>query len=263
MVNNTISQDEFNVFMGISNVTKVKVMELYLIEGYTMNDVGYEVFGKDDRSFTVSLIHRCYNFSGRNGGKYRKGCKFQLEHNYIVSKKDIEEFIKRYPRGTFGNGITFEDFLIDKIRRYGTQSQNNVMNNNSGRLNRGISSDTGVRNNFSQELELDHAVNFDWSQMDQDLFGDRFNSRYGNSSDKSSVTYGSNNSIYSNNRRTNYKEGVQNNRRKRNPNILIVAIIFLLIFITMINSGTIFIYGDYALASFALTVIAFVLWWKS
>ena len=101
--------------------------------------------------------------------KYRKGCKFQLEHNYIVSKNDIEEFIKRYPRGTFGNGITFDDFLIEKIRRYGTQSRNNVMNNNSGRLNRGTSSNTGVRNHFSQELELDHKNNFDWSQMDQEI----------------------------------------------------------------------------------------------
>lgn len=264
MVNNTISQDEFNVFMGISNETKVKVMELYLIDGYNMNDVGYEVFGKDDRSFTVSLIHRFYNFSGRNGGKYRKGCKFQLEHNYIVSKKDIEEFIKRYPRGTFGNGITFEDFLIEKIRRYGTQSQNNVMKNNSERLNRGTSSNTGVRNHFSQELELDHENNFDWGQIDQDLFGDRFNSRCGSSTDKSSVNCGNNSSGYSNNRRrTNYEEDIKNNRHKRNPNILIISIIFFLIFITMIKSGTIFTYGNYGIAAFALTVITFLLWWRS
>lgn len=266
MVNNTISQDEFNVFMGISNETKVQVMELYLIEGYTMNDVGYEVFGKDDRSFTVSLIHRCYNFSGRNGGKYRKGCKFQLEHNYIVSKNDIEEFIKQYPRGTFGNGITFDDFLIEKIRRYGTQSRDNVMNNNSGRLNRGTSSNTGARNHFSQELELDHENNFDWGQIDQDLFGDRFNSRCGSSTDKSSVKCGSNNSSsgYSNNRRrTNYEEDIQNSRHKRNPNILIISIIFFLIFITMIKSGTIFTYGNYGIAAFALTVITFLLWWRS
>ena len=133
MVNNTISQDEFNVFMGISNETKVKVMELYLIEGYTMNDVGYEVFGKDDRSFTVSLIHRCYNFSGRNGGKYRKGCKFQLEHNYIVSRNDIEEFIKIYPRGTFGNGITFDwnilkDLKGQKFILAGGLSKENIAN---------------------------------------------------------------------------------------------------------------------------------------
>ena len=123
------------------------------------------------------------------------------------------------------------------------------------------SRNTGVRNHFSQELELDHKNNFDWSQMDQDLFGDRFNS----STDKSSVNCGGNNSsgYSSNRRRTNYEEDIQNSRHKRNPNILIISIIFFLVFITMIKSGTIFTYGNYGIAAFALTVITFLLWWRS
>ena len=258
MVNNKISQDEFNVFMGISTEIKVKVMELYLIVGYNMNEVGYEIFGKDDRSFTVSLIHRCYNFAGRNGGKYQEGCKFQKEYNYIISKNDIEEFIKRYPHGTFGNGITFEDFLIEKIKRNRFQSGNNVLKkNNTGRLNRSVSSNTVGRGDYSRKVELDQSNSFDWNQMSQDLFGD-------NSTNKSPVAYRSNNSEYLNNKRIiNNERNIKNNRRKRNPNILVIAIIFFLMFISMIYSGTIFTHGDYAIASFVLTVVTFAFWWIS
>ena len=126
MVNNDITIEEFNQFKSLSFEKKVDSMELYLIgddryKRYNMQMVGLRVFGDENYSFTVSLIHRCYNFSGQNGGKYRNGCKFEQATGYCVTRSDIEAFIKKYPNGTFNNGVTFEDFLITRIRSKGSQ----------------------------------------------------------------------------------------------------------------------------------------------
>lgn len=119
MANSMISSDEFNQFKSISAKKKIDSMELYLIgsNGYTYNmkEVGARVFGDENYSYTVSLIHRCHNFAGQNGGKYRNGCKFEQSTGYRVTRKDIEAFVKKYPNGTFNNGVTFEDFLRTRI----------------------------------------------------------------------------------------------------------------------------------------------------
>lgn len=122
MVNrNTITSDELVQFKNLSVKKKIDNMELYLIGSngykYNMQEVGERVFGDENYSYTVSLIHRCYNFAGQNGGKYRNGCKFEQTYGYRVSRKDIEAFIKKYPNGTFDNGVTFEDFLRTRVNK--------------------------------------------------------------------------------------------------------------------------------------------------
>lgn len=107
--------DELNQFKSLAVKKKVDAMEAYLIgingNRYNMQEVGARVFGDENYSFTVSLIHRCYNFSGQNGGKYRNGCKFEQMYGYRVTRKDIEAFVRKYPNGTVSQGNKFEDFL--------------------------------------------------------------------------------------------------------------------------------------------------------
>lgn len=116
---NMITSDELAQFKSLAVKKKVDSMELYLIGAngykYNMQEVGARVFGDENYSYTVSLIHRCYNFAGQNGGKYRNGCKFEQTYGYRVSRKDIEAFVKKYPNGTFNNGVTFEDFLRTRV----------------------------------------------------------------------------------------------------------------------------------------------------
>lgn len=116
---NMITSDELAQFKSLAVKKKVDSMELYLIGAngykYNMQEVGARVFGDENYSYTVSLIHRCYNFAGQNGGKYRNGCKFEQTYGYRVTRKDIEAFVKKYPNGTFNNGVTFEDFLRTRV----------------------------------------------------------------------------------------------------------------------------------------------------
>lgn len=119
MTGNMITSEEFAQFKSLAFKKKVDSMAYYLIGEngyrYNMQEVGKRVFGDQNYSYTVSLIHRCYNFSGQNGGKYRNGCNFEQAYGYRVTKKDIEAFVKKYPNGTFNNGVTFEDFLRTRV----------------------------------------------------------------------------------------------------------------------------------------------------
>lgn len=105
MPNNVISRDEFNQFRSIPVEKKIDCMQVYLmgINGvrYNMEETARKVFGKSNDSFTVSLIHRCYNFSGQNSGRYRPGCSFEKKYGYHISRRDIEEFVRKYPNGIF------------------------------------------------------------------------------------------------------------------------------------------------------------------
>ena len=80
-------------------------------------EIGRKILNDKNGSFTVSLIHRCYNFSGKNSRKYREVCKFEQTYGYRVTRRDIEDFVRTYPNGTFQTGITFEDFLKTRIGR--------------------------------------------------------------------------------------------------------------------------------------------------
>lgn len=116
MPNNVISADEFSQFRYIPIEKRIDCMQIYLIGingvRYNMEETARKVFGKSNDSFTVSLIHRCYNFSGKNSGKYREGCLFEQKYGYSVTRRDIEDFVKKYPNGTFQMDMTFEKFLL-------------------------------------------------------------------------------------------------------------------------------------------------------
>jgi len=119
MMNKKISEEEIYHFRKIPVQDKIDSMEAYLIgvngHKYNMEQVGAWIFGGDRPSFTVSLIHRCYNFTGVNSGKYAPGCEFERKYGYRISREDIEAFVLTYPNGTHHLGIHFEDFLKDRI----------------------------------------------------------------------------------------------------------------------------------------------------
>lgn len=120
MDNKEISDVEWSQFNSIPKKQKIDCMEAYLIgkDGKVyrnMQSVGALVFGNEN-SFTVSLVHRCYNFSQQNGGRYKNGCKFEQTYGYRVTRRDIEAFVNKYPHGTFNQGITFEDFLMTRLK---------------------------------------------------------------------------------------------------------------------------------------------------
>lgn len=147
-MNNSMTAEEMKTFRNLSIKTKVDSMEAYLVgvdgRTYNMQEVGDVIFGDENYSFTVSLIHRAYNFSGRNGGKYRNGCQFEKKHGYRVSRKDIEAFVRKYEHGCFDKNVTFETFLIsrlnnvsqpiskpDRQRQTTNRQQTPVQNNNN------------------------------------------------------------------------------------------------------------------------------------
>lgn len=133
MAQNTISAEEFAQFKSISMQRRVDCMELYLIGKngyrYSMQDVGAEIYGDVNYSYTVSLIHRCYNFAGQNKGRYCPGCRFEADYGYRVTRKDIEAFVRKYPAGTFRKDITFEDFLLTRVKSAGKRKQKANANN--------------------------------------------------------------------------------------------------------------------------------------
>jgi len=94
-------------------------MEAYLIgingRKYNMEKVGAMVFGNKNYSWKVSLIHRCYNFSGDNSGRYGPGGQFERTYGFSATREDIEDFVMTYPDGTFDLGISFDDFLLEKM----------------------------------------------------------------------------------------------------------------------------------------------------
>lgn len=73
----------------------------------------------------VSLIHRCYNFSGRNCGKFSV-----KKFGYEVTEDDVVAFVKKYPDGIIanystdpGSGIEMEEFLIEQISKCGSKNR--------------------------------------------------------------------------------------------------------------------------------------------
>lgn len=125
------TESDRDEFRQIKTRDKIECMELYLIGKnqcqYNMEEVAESYYRDKNYSYTVSLIHRGYNFSGQNKGRYRNGCKFEKSYGHRVTRKDIEDFIKTYPQGTFQKYVksqdgtkrlyTFEDFLLERLKQ--------------------------------------------------------------------------------------------------------------------------------------------------
>lgn len=149
-----MSADEFNSFQRIPYKTRIDCMTLYLIgdngRTFNMQDIGEMVFGDKNASFTVSLIHRMYNFEGKNGGKYKNGCKFEKTYGYRITRQDIERFVYAYPNGCKDSSVTFEQFLISNLN----QRNNNVQNG----YNQEAVQQYTYQNNQNYSNEYDHAT---------------------------------------------------------------------------------------------------------
>ena len=87
---------EWKTFDSKSFQERAEVMYLYLVEGHNM-EVTADIYYRNNNpqySKHVSLITRCYNFSGRNKGVF-SGNRF----GDLVTKDDILAFVKEYPDG--------------------------------------------------------------------------------------------------------------------------------------------------------------------
>lgn len=162
-----ISEDEFAQFCSYTEKQKADCMELYLIEGMNQQEVQEMVFGDVSKfAHRVSLIHRCYNFSGKNSGKYRDGCRFEQKYGYHISREDIVAFIETYPYGTFENGVTFEDFLLAQLE---TESEELEGNSDFGGNGFQYSQRTGNvyrRDDFDHEYEDDFRCEGEYERGD-------------------------------------------------------------------------------------------------
>lgn len=157
MASNIITGDELSQFRSLSVKKKVDCMELYLIGSngykYNMQEVGERVFGNVNYSYTVSMIHRCYNFAGQNSGKYRNGCNFEKTYGYRVTRKDIEAFVRKYPNGTFNNGVTFENFLRARVNNVKKTTQKSVQKRQTMVRKKQYNSKTNNYANFDRFTE--------------------------------------------------------------------------------------------------------------
>lgn len=119
MNNDLIKTDEMRRFKSLSVKQVCDSMGLYLIGTsvgtYNMKDVERMVFGAENLGYTVSLIHRVYNFAGKNRGRYKKGCAFEKKYGYQVTTADTIAFVQTYPDGCAGTSITFEQFLTSRV----------------------------------------------------------------------------------------------------------------------------------------------------
>jgi len=93
---NIISESEQQQFKSFAPALKASVMEAYLIRGLTMKEVA-QLYFNSEYSFAVSLIHRCYNFSDRNSGRYGPNSYFVKKYKYKVTREDIENSLINIP----------------------------------------------------------------------------------------------------------------------------------------------------------------------
>ena len=161
-----ISENEFNTFCSLDFKTRANCMEAYLIglnnRMYNMEEVGSLLFNNKNYSFTISLLLRCYNFSGKNGGNYKNGCSFEKKYGYRVSRQDIEALLSTYPDGIFNTNITFEQFLISRVNNAininQPQSYNQVQNQNIDMLNNNFFQQNNSKNTNNSTFSADDGL---------------------------------------------------------------------------------------------------------
>lgn len=89
------------------------------------------MLGIDD-SRQVSQITRGYQFEGNNQGIFSKKSGFFKKYGYEVTRKDIEDFVRTYPR--YEDYGDLEAFLIDRIQ-FGSYSQGSFDRDDQHQIN--------------------------------------------------------------------------------------------------------------------------------
>ena len=168
-----------------------KIMYIYLVEGLKQEDAMMRVYGHFDYNY-ASIILQCYNFSGKNSGKF-SGTKL----GGVVKEEDIAEFVRMYPNGVDGsfsvspgNGIELENFLREKIAK-----RNNSKNNNKNFTK-------SSTQNYNQTIHQNYDDNF--FNENQDTFNDFKNN-------KNTIQ-----SVYNNQQYSSFDNPKDSNKRKVN-----------------------------------------------
>lgn len=169
---NELTENDIQSFRQINEQDKIRCMEAYLINHVgTMQDVGERIFYDRNASFTVSLIHRAYNFSQRNGGRYKNGCAFERKYNYHVSTADIEAFVRKYPNGCWQNEYSFEQFLIERATSFHKQNQRIQSQNNTRQAPYQSSNQSIPKYTQKQKITSRKESNSNFSNKDMDELG--------------------------------------------------------------------------------------------
>lgn len=95
---------DFEQFHKVNSHQRCSYMTLYLIDGYNMDDVGQRVDGTPT-SFTTSMVHRCYGFSGNNSGVYGPKGAFYKKYKFYATPQDVSAFVHTHPNGLEHNAF--------------------------------------------------------------------------------------------------------------------------------------------------------------
>lgn len=189
---------DWNSFNSVTLTSEKKIEALcrfLLGTNESMGDIESSMFGNKG-SFTVSMIHRCYNIKTQfygHQGRYAPSSKFCREYGEVLPK-DIEEFVYKYPNGIIhtnqvGTGIELEEFLKERIAKRNPYANNtdtgfyNESNNMGYQNSRNTYSNSSNAFNVSQynNREIDSSNNFNVSQY-SDRETDSSYKRYNGSS---------------------------------------------------------------------------------
>lgn len=118
-------------FNTINRNQKVQALYNYLYVGQNMQEVAKYVFNDSSShaSQRVSVITRCYGFSNRNSGIFRKYDDLEMS--------DIEAFVKKYPNGCESD-MVMRDFIEKRMAEKKRKKNNNSSMQNSVQNNTGF-----------------------------------------------------------------------------------------------------------------------------
>ncbi len=165
ILKNTVTYSEWETFDNIKrDINKIaKILYLYLVDGnYNQMDVTNIVFATDGYNY-ASIICQCYNFSGKNKGKFS-----EKKFGATVYLEDVLDFVKAYPNGikdtpAVGSGIEMEEFLLKIIaerERVEESQEYNVNSNNNTNCGIGYSASNKDNTNFNIEDIVDKVKSF-------------------------------------------------------------------------------------------------------
>ena len=110
------TENDLKTFASIKSSDKVEILWRYLYDGDTMEEIGRTVFVKSDQAGrTVSVVTRCYGLGGRNPRLFNYWGIYEY-----ITRKDIEEFVKKYPQGCKygdGSGAEMRKYLTSLVEK--------------------------------------------------------------------------------------------------------------------------------------------------
>lgn len=118
------TRNDWENFRNVRHEDKVNILYYYLCQGYNMKEVAEHILG-DFNSHApqrVSNVTRCYGFSDRNSGRYKR---------YNLTIGDIDAFVRMYPNGCDSDAVmtAFVEECARRKQQSLTQETNKMHSN--------------------------------------------------------------------------------------------------------------------------------------